>query len=185
MSVASPAAAQPITVLPSSLVRVRAGNHFGVTKESVVNPPVFSPLPFASTITDTEVGTGASATNSATYEVSLTGSTAVFDIQTTQSHSPGATGNLTEGFIQFTLTEPFVYELTGNHGGTSTDAGDAYQQRTFLRQFQSPFTTIYLEDETRVATVAALYLNQGNDTGSTPARRRHPPRLGMPWPLAA
>ena len=164
---ASQAAAQPISILPSSLVRVRADNHFGVTKDVIVNPPVFDPLPFSSTITDTEVGTGASATNSATYEVSLTGTTAVFDIQTTQSHSAGATGNLTEGFIQFTLTEAFAYELSGNYGGTSADAGDAYQQRTFLRQFQSPFTTVYLEDETRIATVAALYVNQGNDTGGT------------------
>lgn len=161
------AAAQPITLLPTSLVRVRADNHFGVTKDTVTTPPVFAPGTFVNSVVDTEMGTAAAAVNVATYEISLTGTTAVFDIQTVQSHTVGATGNLTEGFLQFTLTEPFVYQLSGQFFGASADAGDAYQQRTFLRRFETPFDTVYLEDETRVGTAAALYVNLGSDTGNT------------------
>ena len=158
--------AQPVTILPSSLVRVRADNHFGVTQDSVINPPVFSPVPVVSSITDS--GGGTTATSSATYEVSLTGSTAVFDIQTSQSYSIGSTGTLTEGFIQFTTSEPLVYELSGTFTGSSANDREAYQQRTFLRQFVTPFATTFLEDETRVDTLTVLYVNQGNDTGNTP-----------------
>ncbi len=160
--------AQPVTILPSSLVRVRADNHFGVTKDSVINPPVFSPVPVVSSITDTEVGTTTSATTSATYEVSLTGTTAVFDIQTSQSYSIGSTGTLAEGFIQFTTSEPLVYELSGTFAGASPNDREAYQQRTFLRQFVTPFATAFLEDETRASTLTVLYVNQANDTGNTP-----------------
>jgi hypothetical protein len=166
VAAASQATAQPITILPSSLVRVRADNHFGVTDDSVINPPVFSPTPFVSSITDS--GGGTTATSSATYEMSLTGSTAVFDIQTTQSYSLGSTSALTEGFIQFTISEPLVYELSGTFTGASANDREAYQQRTFLRQFVTPFATAFLEDETRVATLAVLYVNQANDTGDTP-----------------
>jgi hypothetical protein len=162
---AGTALAQAVTVLPSSLVRVRADNHFGITKDQVFNPPALGGS--SHSISDTEMGTAAIATNSATYDFSVTGSGAVFDIRTTQSHSAGSTGNLTEGFIQFTTTEPFVYEVNGRLGGTSPDAGDAIQLRAFLRQFVSPFTTMYLEDETRVAMVSVLYVNQGDDTGGT------------------
>jgi hypothetical protein len=175
------AQAQPVTLLPSSLLRVRADNHFGVTKDSVINPPVFSPVPVVSSITDTEVGTTASATTSATYEVSLTGTTAVFDIQTSQSYTIGATGTLTEGFIQFTTSEPLVYELSGTFTGSSPSDREAYQQRTFLRQFETSFATAFLEDETRTATLTVLYVNQGNDTGNAPnsSFNQSGPRLGV------
>jgi hypothetical protein len=170
-----------VTLLPSSLVRVRADNHFGVTKDNIVNPPVFSPTPFTLSITDTEVGTTASATNSATHEISLTGTTAVFDIQTTQSYTVGSTGTLTEGFIQFTTSEPLVYELSGTFSGSSPNDREAYQQRTFLRQFETPFATTFLEDETRVETRTVLYVNQGNDTGNSPNStfNQSGPRLGV------
>jgi len=169
VAVAAQAGAQPVTLLPSSLVRVRADNHFGVTKDNVTNPPVFAPGTFVNSIIDTEVGTAATASNSATYEFSLTGATAVFDIQTTQSYTVGATGNLTEGFIQFTLTEPLVYELSGSLTGASPNDREAFQQRTFLREFQSTFATVFLEDETQVANLAALHVNEGNDAvGGTP-----------------
>jgi hypothetical protein len=154
--------AGPPTLAPTSIIRVRADNHAGIVANHDI-VPVFTPLPFGDTISDTEAGPGA-ATTSATYEISLTGLTAVFDIQTQQSYSVSAAGNLTEGFIQFTLDEPYVYELSGSLTGTSTDAGDAYQQRTFLRQFMSPFTTIYLEDETGTGTARWLYLNLSDDT---------------------
>jgi hypothetical protein len=156
--------AGPPTLLNTSLVRVRADNHFGVLDNHDIFP-VFTPGTFSDSITDTEIGTDATATTSATYEISLTGLTAVFDIQTQQSFTVESAGNLAEGFIQFTLDEPYVYELSGHLTGTSTDAGDAWQQRTFLRQFVSPFTTIYLEDERGIGTARWLYVNLSNDTG--------------------
>lgn len=160
---AGTAAAQP-TILPSSIVRVRADNHFGVTKDDVIAVSSFAGN-FQHSILDTEIGTAAQSTNAATYAFTFSGTTAVFDVQTTQSHTAGSTGNLTEGFIQFVLAEPYVFEVSGNLTGASADAGDAYQQRTFLRQFASPFATQYLEDETRTGTLARLYVNQSDDTG--------------------
>jgi hypothetical protein len=169
------ALAQP-TLLPSSFVRVRADNHFGVAKQHEIFP-TFGGV-FGDTITDTEMGTAASATNTATYDISLTGTTAVFDIQTQHTTSVGSTGNLTEGFLHFTLTEPYVYELTGHWSGAGTDAGEGYQQRSFLRQLVSPFATVYLEDETRFGTAAALYVNTFNDTGGGLFNQAGP-RLGV------
>ncbi len=158
----SAAEAGPPVIAPTSLIRVRADNHFGVVDSHDI-VPVFGPGTFGDSITDTEIGTAATATTSATYEISLTGTTAVFDVQTEQSYSVGSNGNLTEGFIQITLDEPYVYELSGHLFGSSTDAGDAYQQRTFLRQFLSPFTTTYLEDETAFGLARWLYVNLSND----------------------
>jgi len=154
--------AGPPLIAPTSLIRVRADNHFGIVDSHDI-VPVFGPGTFGDSITDTEIGTAATATTSATYEISLTGTTAVFDIQTEQSYSVGSNGNLAEGFIQITLDEPYVYELSGHLFGSSTDAGDAYQQRTFLRQFLSPFTTTFLEDETAFGLARWLYVNLSND----------------------
>jgi hypothetical protein len=163
--VLSPAlAGAQITLLPSSIVRVRADNHFGVTKDVLVNAPSGT---FSSTITDTEVGTADTATNSANYQILINGATALFAVETVQSHSAGAVGNLTEGYLQFTTTEPLVYELSGRYGGERPDPGDGHQQRTFLRRFEPPFNTYYLEDEIRVAAFSALYVNAGDDTGRT------------------
>jgi len=174
-----PVEAGPPAIAPTSLVRVRADNHFGIVANHDITP-VFGPGTFTDSITDTEIGTAATATTAATYEVSLTGTTAVFDIQTTQSYSVGSTGNLAEGFIQFTLDEPYVYELSGNLSGTSTDAGDAYQQRTFLRQFVSPFTTIYLEDETATGTAGWLYVNLSDDSAGGTFNQSGPRRGVLP-----
>ncbi|MEZ5293736.1 MAG: fibronectin type III domain-containing protein [Vicinamibacterales bacterium] len=158
------AAAQPPVILSTSKVRVRADNHFGVAKQHDITVTSFAGA-FGDAVVDTEMGTAAIANNTASYDFALSGTTATFDIQSTQSHSVGSTGNLSEGFIQFTLAEPYLYEVSGQWLGTSGDAGDGYQQRTFIRQFVSPFATQYLEDETRIGTVGALYVNQGNDTG--------------------
>lgn len=163
VAAALPAAAQPPTIQPTSIVRVRADNHFGVTKDHVINLSSF-PGGFSHSILDTEIGTAASATNSATYNFSFSGTTAVMETQSTQSHTVGAVGNLTEGYIQFVLAEPYLFEVSGDWSGVSNDAGDAYQLRTFLRQFVSPFATQYLEDETHVGTRGALYVNQSDDT---------------------
>lgn len=174
---AAPALAQP-TVLPSSLVRVRADNHFGVVENADINAPFGTA--FSQAIVDDEMGTAATATNSAAYNFTLSAAESIFHIQTTQSHTIGSTGNLTEGFIQFTTTEPYVYEISGAFSGSSADPGDAYQNRPFLRQFQSPFATQYLEDETRTGTFAALYVNAGDDTGSQPgAYNQSGPRRGV------
>ncbi len=171
----SPAAAQP-TVDPASFVRVRASNNFGVAKQHEIFAPFAGA--FADSMTDTEIGTGAIATNTAAYVVTLTAASSVFEIQSDHSSSAGSFGNLTEGFIHFTTTEPYLYELSGQWSGTGPDPGDAYQQRTFLRQFVSPFTTVFLEDETRIATIAALYVNQGDDTGGGTFNQSNP-RIGV------
>lgn len=172
-----PALAQP-QVLPSSLVRVRADNHFGIVENADINAPFGAA--FSQSILDDEIGTAATASNAASYTFTLSAAASMFEITTTQSHTVGSTGNLTEGFIQFTTTEPYVFELAGALSGSSADPGDAYQQRTFLRQFQSPFATQYLEDETRTGTFAALYVNAGDDTGAQPgAYNQSGPRIGV------
>lgn len=160
---AASATAQPV-IQPTSIVRVRANNSFGVAKDDLIPISSFAGG-FGHAVTDTEIGTPARADNAATYAFTWSGAEAVFDVQTTQSHSVGSHGNLTEGYIQFVLPEPYVFEVSGQWSGSSADPGDAYQQRTFLRQFASPFATQYLEDETRIGTIAALYVNQGDDTG--------------------
>lgn len=173
----APAVAQP-TVLPSSLVRVRANNNFGVVENADINAPFGGA--FGQSIVDDEIGTATTATNAATYTFTLAAAQSVFDIQTTHSHTVGSSGNITEGFIQFTTTEPYIFELSGAFTGGSVDPGDAYQLRPFLRQFQSPFTTQYLEDETRTGTFAALYVNAGDDTGAQPgAYNQSGSRIGL------
>ena len=172
------ALAQP-TLHPSSFVRVRADNHFGVSKQHDIIPKFGGP--FGDTIIDTEVGTAAFATNDATYEISLTGTTAVFDIRTQGTRSVGSTGNLAEGVLHITVNEPYVYELTGNWWGSGSDAADAYQQRTFLRQFVSPFATVYLEDETQFGAAAGLHVNTFNDTGGG-LFNQSGPRVGVLQP---
>jgi hypothetical protein len=168
------AAGQPV-LLPESFLRVRADNHFGVVKQH----EVFIAVAPASgdSIEDTEIGTSAIATNSATYEITL-GGTTVFGIQSQHTYSVGANGNLSEGFILFTTNRPYIYELSGGWSGTSTDAGDALQQRTFLRQFVSPFTTIFLEDEIATGSAVALAVNQSNDTGGG-TYNQSGPRVGV------
>jgi predicted phage tail protein len=99
-------------------------------------------------------------------------------IQTQQRFS-NTHANLTEGFIHFTIDEPYVYELTGNYSGAGADAGDNYQQRTFLRMFQSPFTTIFLEDEPGFGAAVALAVNQQNDTGAGGIYNQSGPRFGV------
>ncbi|HEX9636980.1 MAG TPA: hypothetical protein VGB99_05570 [Acidobacteriota bacterium] len=101
---------------------------------------------------------------SAGYDIALAGDTATFAIEVQESFSPGSHNTLAEGFIQFTIDQPYQYELSGSHMGSGTDGGDAYQQRTFLRRFESPFNTIYLEDETGFGTSVSLAVNQRNDT---------------------
>ena len=81
--------AGPPLIAPTSLIRVRADNHFGIVDSHDI-VPVFGPGTFGDSITDTEIGTAATATTSATYEISLTGTTAVFDVQTEQSYSVGS-----------------------------------------------------------------------------------------------
>lgn len=172
-----PATAGPPVIQNTSIVRVRADNHFGVTKDHVITPTF--DLVVSDSITDTEIGTTATATTSADYDIRLTGTGAVFGITTQQSYSVQAQGNLTEGFIQFTIDEPYVYELSGSLTGMSGDAGDGYQQRTFLRFFQTPFTTVFLEDETGFGTIVMLAVNQQNDTGSGGIYNQSGPRLGV------
>lgn len=106
VSVAIPlqAEAGPPVIQNTSLVRVRASNNFGVVKDHILTPAF--DLVTTDSITDTEAGTSATATTSATYNITLVGTTATFAIQTQQSYSVGAQLNLTEGFIQFTIDEP-------------------------------------------------------------------------------
>ena len=137
---------QPV-IQNTSLVRVRADNRFGVVKDSPPRTPQF-PLAVTDTITDTEIGTAATATTSATYDITLTPAGARIGVERTDhSYSVGSHANLTEGFIQFTTTEPYVYEVTGVFAGASGDTADTFQLRAFVRQFQPPFATVYLEDE--------------------------------------
>ncbi|MGE0361287.1 MAG: hypothetical protein AB7H93_07365 [Vicinamibacterales bacterium] len=171
----APVAAQP-TVHTTSFVRVRASNNFGVAKQHEIFAPFAGA--FGDSMVDTEVGTAAIATNTAAYVVTLTAASSVFEIQSDHTTSTGSLGNLTEGFIHFTTTEPYLYELSGQWAGAGPDAGDAYQQRTYLRQFVSPFSTVFLEDETRTGTVVALYVNQGDDTGGGTFNQSNP-RLGV------
>ena len=173
------AEAGPPVIQPTSLLRVRADNRFGVAKDSTI-VPTFG-LADSDSIVDEEAGTSAEATNAATYNISLAGSTATFLIQTQQRFA-NTHANLTEGFIQFTIDEPYVYELSGNYNGAGADAGDNYQQRTFLRQFQSPFTTIFLEDEIGFGTAVTLAVNQQNDAGAGGTYNQSGPRLGVLLP---
>ena len=67
--VPSVALGQPV-IQNTSLVRVRADNHFGVVKDNQRTPSF--DLAVTDTITDTEIGTAATATTSATYDIRLT-----------------------------------------------------------------------------------------------------------------
>jgi hypothetical protein len=163
---ASAAFADTPVILSTSLVRVGADNHFGVVRSHDL--PVTYGGGGGDSVVDTETGTAAAAATSATYQFSLSGTTALFAIQTSQSFSAGSHMNLTEGFIQFTLSEPYVYELSGNLSGASTDPRDVYRQRTFLRFFEAPFSTIFLEDETSGGAPAALVVDgQHNGVGGS------------------
>jgi hypothetical protein len=162
-AVAPAARADVPVVRNTSVVRVRANNNFGVAKQHDITPTL--PMSTSDSIGDVETGTTANAGLSATYQFTLSGTTATFSITTSQNFSVGAQGTLAEGFIHLTLDEPYEYELSGSLMGIGSDAGDGYQQRTFLRQFQSPFTTIFLEDETGFGTSVALAVNQQNSSG--------------------
>lgn len=162
LAAASPALADPPTIQAGSLVRVRADNRFGVAKQNDLVPTIG--MATSDSITDTETGTTATATNSATYEFAQTATATTFSIRTQQSFSPGSHGNLTEGFIRFTITEPYQYVLSGSYQASGNDADDAYQQRTFLRQALAPFATVFLEDETTRGSTPVLQVNARNDT---------------------
>lgn len=146
-----------------SFVRVRANNNFGVAKQHEIFP-VYG-FGSGDSIFDTEPGTTATASCNASYQFTLSGTTATIAIQVQQHFTTGAQETLAEGFIRFSIDEPYEYELSGNLAGAGSDAGDGYQQRTFLRLFQSPFTTVFLEDETAFGTLAALGVNQQNNSG--------------------
>ncbi len=148
----------------TSLVRVRADNRFGVAKQNDLMP--FVGMDTGDAISDTETGTAASSSCSATYRMTLSGTTLTIAIQALQAASASAHGNLAEGFIHFTLSEPYEYILSGGLNGSGADPGDGYQQRTFLRLFQSPFTTVFLEDETGFGSAVSLAVNQANDAGA-------------------
>ncbi|MFN8061337.1 MAG: hypothetical protein U0Q12_19405 [Vicinamibacterales bacterium] len=156
----SAALAGPPVIQAGSVVRVRADNRNGLLANHDV-APAFG-LAQADSVTD-QGGTAATSTAAATYDMTYVNSTATFHIAVNEQFSVGAASALAEGFIRVVLDEPYVYEISGNFTGSGSDAGDRYHQRTFLRLFQSPFSTIFLEDEAAFGT-AALAANQHDDT---------------------
>ena len=62
---------------------------------------------------------------------------------------------------EFQARDRAFAEITGD----SADPDHAYQQRTFLRRYGTPWETIYLEDETRAGASAALRVDQSDSTG--------------------
>jgi hypothetical protein len=161
----------------TSLVRVRADNRFGVAKQHDLMP--FVGMDTSDAISDTEASTAASSSCSATYQMTLSGTTLTIAIQALQAASASAHGNLAEGFIHFTLSEPYEYIVSGGLNGSGADPGDGYQQRTFLRLFQSPFTTVFLEDETGFGSAVSLAVNQANNAGSGGIYNQSGPRVGI------
>lgn len=159
VSSSTAAMAGPPVIQPGSVVRVRADNRVGLVANQD-RAPAFG-LNQTDSITDQD-GTP-TATSEATYAMTFANSRATFDIRVTQQYTVGAYSTLAEGFIQVVLDEPYVYTLSGNFTGSGSDNADGYRQRTFLRLFQSPFTTVFLEDETGYGT-SALAANQHNDT---------------------
>ncbi len=170
-------AAQPV-IQNTSIVRLRANNFVGVNKD-VIRTPSFD-LTAADSVTDEEFNTTNTATTSATYDIRLTATGARIGLQTTdQSYSIGSQENLTEGFIQFTTTEPYIYEVTGAFTGGSGDAGDGYQLRTLLRHFGPTFNTVYLEDETGFAASVSLAINGVRDSGAGAVYNQNGARVGI------
>ena len=94
---------RPPVIQSGSVVRVRANNGNGILKQTETTP-AFG-LAVTDSIVDSEFGTPATATSTATYNISLVGSTATFAITVDRNYTVGSLATLAEGFIRFTLAE--------------------------------------------------------------------------------